>query len=309
MKSKNLKSDKLDNALAEYLDTIQTTNIELDSFVDFDKIRSQMNKISNNLSKLNYLIAGSYEELDKNIERLWSRNPESFALIYDVLAINDIRNKSAIVDNKVYLLEELLQSLEGVKTLIYRSKLADMIVNGNINNFYDYLYGVKVGSDSNTRKNRNGSKNEDDIYDMLVNHYKDNKDIVIETQVNSEIYNILRNDKKRWDFLVINNKNKKKVLLEASFYNSGGSKVSEVCRAYKEIFDNVSVEKDKKNPNLKGINFVWVADGFGMTTIKSALSEVFGYDYICNKNQLLDKVDTLLGLKNTKAKTSKNPKK
>ncbi|WP_281256723.1 DpnII family type II restriction endonuclease [Neisseria iguanae] len=75
----------------------------------------------------------------------------------------------------------------------------------------------------------------------------------------------LGTDVKRFDFVI---KTKQKTyLIETNFYNSGGSKLNEVARAYSDISHKIN-----QYPNYE---FVWITDGQGWLTAKNKLEEAF----------------------------------
>ena len=55
--------------------------------------------------------------------------------------------------------------------------------------------------------------------------------------------------------------------IEANFYASGGSKLNETARSYKQIAQEVE--------GVDGFTFVWFTDGKGWTSAKHNLEETF----------------------------------
>src|SRR5688572_3202640 len=88
----------------------------------------------------------------------------------------------------------------------------------------------------------------------------------------------LVNGKKQFDFQI--SLDNKQYYLETSFYNSPGSKVSEVIRSYSGV-----LEKAQKNE----IKFLWVVDGKGLKSCKELLKTI----YLKNKKFMF----TLAGFK------------
>ena len=75
----------------------------------------------------------------------------------------------------------------------------------------------------------------------------------------------LGEDLKRFDFVI--KTLKKTYLIETNYYNSGGSKLNEVARAYADV-----AVKINKYPNYE---FVWITDGKGWLSAKNKLEEAF----------------------------------
>ena len=70
---------------------------------------------------------------------------------------------------------------------------------------------------------------------------------------------------KRFDFVV---ENKGTIFgIEVNFYSSGGSKLNETARSYKEIAT--------ASKNIKNFQFVWITDGAGWKSAKRNLKETY----------------------------------
>lgn len=286
MKNNKITHEASDKLL-DYFDSLQLTNVDLNTLVDCEKIYDSVEKIKTKINQLNYLICDNITELDKRIASLFNKDPNCFKLLCNLLAVDE--KKMVIVDDQIKSIKELLQSLDGIKRIIYDTKLSVLLTNGSLTNLLPFLYGVKLGTDTNTRKNRAGSNNENSLLNLITEHYKNNENIVIQEQVQSEEFTFLnRRELKKYDYVVTNLKNNHKVLIEASFYNAGGSKVTETCRSYMEIYDRL------KASNKTNIHFLWVADGYGMTTIKGTLKDCIDYGYIVSRKQFLPTLDRLL---------------
>lgn len=74
----------------------------------------------------------------------------------------------------------------------------------------------------------------------------------------------LVNGKKTFDFLI--KFSEQEYYLETSFYNSPGSKVSEIIRSYSGV-----LEKAQKNE----IKFLWIVDGKGLKSCKELLKDIY----------------------------------
>jgi len=73
----------------------------------------------------------------------------------------------------------------------------------------------------------------------------------------------LGDDIKRFDFVI--ETDKKTYLIEANFYNGGGSKLNEVARSYSDLAPKIN-----SNPKFE---FVWITDGQGWLSAKNKLQE------------------------------------
>ena len=70
---------------------------------------------------------------------------------------------------------------------------------------------------------------------------------------------------KRFDFVI---KTSNMIYgIETNFYSSGGSKLNETARSYKQIAQEVNT--------INGFTFLWFTDGVGWKTAKNNLEETF----------------------------------
>jgi len=143
-----------------------------------------------------------------------------------------------------------------VKKLIFASGLAEYLTNGKIKDLKDYCLGVEVGLGTHSKKNLAGSTMEKAVETLLKKYQMEyQKQVPVNFQVNG---------KKLFDFQI--KLGDKEYYLETSFYNSPGSKVSEIIRSYSGV-----LQKAQNNE----INFLWILDGKGLKSVKELLKEVY----------------------------------
>ncbi|MDR0467554.1 MAG: type II restriction endonuclease [Campylobacteraceae bacterium] len=243
-----------------FLSQLSETNSTLDSFVDFEKIKRNVNCISIKLNQLNYLIGR--ENLKEAVEELYLENRTVFQVLDILIAVR--KNKKVIDESgNIVFLETYFETNEKVVKYIETTGLADIFRNKNITNLVDYVFGIEVGLDTNARKNRGGTNME-----KAVSSIFDKAGICYETQVNvAEFSDIksLGDDVKVFDFAI---KTKEKTyLIETNFYNGGGSKLNEVARAYSDVSPKIN--------QYNNYEFVWITDGQGWLSAKNKLQEAF----------------------------------
>lgn len=243
-----------------FLSQLSETNATLDYFTDFKKIKSNVNKISIKLNQLNYLIGK--ENLKEAIRELYDENPKAFEVLDILIAIR--KNKNAKTFNnkgKIVLLTTYFTTPENILEYIEETGLSEVFRNKDVTNLVDYVFGVEVGLDTNARKNRGG-----DNMSKAVSLIFDKAGIVYKKEVNNTIFPeiiSLGADVKRFDFVI---KTKMKTyLIETNFYNTGGSKLNEVARAYSDVAPKIN-----QYPNYE---FVWITDGQGWFSAKNKLEE------------------------------------
>lgn len=131
-----------------------------------------------------------------------------------------------------------------------------------ITNIADYVFGVETGLDTNARKNRGGHTMEKTVETSLMAQGIDYEREMPSSQWPT-VAAVLGTDEKRFDFAI---KSKDKTYLtEVNYYNTGGSKLNEVARAYSEIAPKINA--------LDGFEFVWITDGPGWLKAKNKLEE------------------------------------
>ena len=244
-----------------FLLQLSETNATLDYFVDFEKVKGNVRKIALKLNQLNYLIGK--DNLEEAINDLYEENPKVFEVLDILIAV---RNKNAkTLDNtgKITLLESYFTSPKGVLEYICETGLAEVFKNKEISNLVDYVFGIEVGLDTNARKNRGG-----DNMSKAVSLLFDKEGIYYKKEVNSTLFLDIESlgvDVKRFDFVI---KTKRKTfLIETNFYNTGGSKLNEVARAYSEVAPKIN--------QYENYEFVWITDGQGWLSAKNKLEEAY----------------------------------
>ena len=265
-----------------FMSQLYETNATLDFYCDFEKIQQNDEEIAINLNTLNYLIGK--EDFPEAVKLLWNRDPQVFQVL-DILIAT--RRK----DEKMYLLpdktarpiKELFTTIEGVLEFLNGTGLTKVFQNREIKNLVDYVFGVETGLDSNARKNRSGHVMENWVHDIFIKN-----GIPCEKEVQCkylpDVKAVLGKDIKRFDFVV---KTKKQTyLIEVNFYSKGGgSKPSEVARAYSELSPKIN--------GIGGYKFVWITDGKGwdgVSSFKEAYEEI---PYVYNLTNIQDFVSLL----------------
>ena len=253
---------KVEKNFELFISQLSETNATLDYFTDFEKVIKNTNKIAIKLNQLNYLIGKT--DLTKAIEELYEENPKVFEVLDILIAVRTKDKKKTLNANGEFvLLESYFTSLQGVINYIEQTGLAEVFKNKNITNLVDYVFGVEVGLDTNARKNRGG----ENMAKAVALKFK-GANIPYRAEVDSTEFEEIKSlgqDLKRFDFVV--QTSKKIYLIETNFYNSGGSKLNEVARAYTDIAPKIN-QYDK-------FEFVWITDGQGWLSAKNKLGEAY----------------------------------
>ena len=244
-----------------FLSQLSETNATLDYFVDFEKVKGYVRKIALKLNQLNYLIGK--DNLEEAINDLYEENPKVFEVLDILIAVRNKNTKTLNNNGKIALLESFFTSPKGVLEYICETGLAEVFKNKEISNLVDYVFGIEVGLDTNARKNRGG-----DNMSKAVSLLFDKEGIYYKKEVNSTLFLDIKSlgvDVKRFDFVI---KTKRKTyLIETNFYNTGGSKLNEVARAYSEVAPKIN--------QYENYEFVWITDGQGWLSAKNKLEEAY----------------------------------
>ncbi|MBM6690061.1 type II restriction endonuclease [Fusobacterium mortiferum] len=242
-----------------FLSQLKETNATLDYFVDFEKVKNNVNKVSLKLNQLNYLLGK--ENLKEAITEIYTENKSSFEVLNILIAVRDDKVKT-IYNGKFYSLKDFFDSPEDIYTFIKLTKLEEVFQNHNIKNLVDYVYGIEVGLDSNARKNRGG----DNMSKIIENLFIINN-IPYRKEVKSTEFLELTSlgvDIKKFDFVVVADKI---YLIEVNFYTGQGSKLNETSRSYIDIASKINQNKN--------FEFIWITDGTGWNSAKNKLEEAY----------------------------------
>lgn len=257
-----------------FLESLTPTNLKLNSCVNWEKCLKNKNQISISLNHLNFLLRKNRNEMRECIEELYAQFPKAFEVLPILLAI---RNASEIFldkSNDSTSLQVYLQNQDNIFDFICQSGLIDVFTSGEIRDLNDFVFGIEVGLDTNAKKNRSGQWMEE----LLAKCFRDAK-IDFQEQVHiqefKDLHQAFGKDEKRFEFVI---RGRQTFFIECSFYNSGGSKLNETARSYRELA--------KCFENLPQYRFIWVTDGRGWLQAKNKLQEAYESVEIYNLNHL-----------------------
>jgi len=244
-------------------------------YVDFEKVHKNVDKIKVELNILNTLVGS--DNIEADFDEIVTRYPETLKCIPLLLAVRE--NEIFAIDSDGeynYNFKQANYSVEQYKVFMKKTGLFDLLERRIVSNLVDYVTGVETGLDSNGRKNRGGHLMENLVETYLINaglvknetYFKEMKIGDIEKKWGINLSSLTNDGKtvKRFDFVV---KTETVIYgIETNFYTSGGSKLNETARSYK----NIALEAK----GIDGFAFVWVTDGKGWNSAKNNLAETFG---------------------------------
>lgn len=283
------------NNINNFLKTLEKTNIELNDLIDVHKIIEIIDEMQIKLNTLNYIISSNQMELNQKIEKLFASQPKVFSILPYLVAISKEKIKKSNfnfkLDNKIHNLNEFLNSPKSIISFLELTGLSKLILEGKIKNFVDFLTGIEVGLDTNARKNRIGTKNEKEIDQIITKEFSKYQYISIDRQLILEEFKdkkLLKN--KKIDFIITNQLNNKKVVIETSYYNSSGSKIIETAKSFENLNQIIN--------DIENYYFLWIADGNGINSNSSFIiknSEQFSF--VKNKNNFINSIKEILEIK------------
>lgn len=243
-------------------------------YVNFEKVYRNVDAIKVELNILNSLIGS--KDIENDFEALVTKYPETLKCIPVLLAVRS--NEIYAIDSDgefTYNFKKPNLSIEQYKIFMRKTGLFDLIANHVVNNLVDYATGVETGLDSNGRKNRGGHLMENLVEGFIqkagfvkgTTYFKEMNISEITEKWGIDLSAISNQGKmeKRFDFVI---KTEDMVYgIETNFYASGGSKLNETARSYKQIA--------QESDTIDGFTFVWFTDGKGWNNAKHNLEETF----------------------------------
>lgn len=243
-------------------------------YIDFDKVYRNVNDIKIELNILNSLIGST--DIENDFKNTITKYPETLKCIPILLAVR--ANEIYAIDGDgefSYDFKKANYSPEQYAVFMRKTGLFELLENHIIHTLVDYVTGVETGLDSNGRKNRGGHLMEDLVESFIVKAgFVKGKTYFKEMYIHeiTELWDIdlsaISNSgkaEKRFDFVI---KTDKCIYgIETNFYASGGSKLNETARSYKQIAQEVAT--------INGFEFVWFTDGSGWTSARHNLEETF----------------------------------
>lgn len=274
------------------MDTLSESIFTWDYFVDFPKITYNIDSMRNELLELNSLLESTEDTIDNDFLSIIRNHPKIrkvlpilVALRQDALKkrpiINNIENM--VAESKDYLFNTKIPLnvyIEEELSIFFKtSGLRDLFSMRKISNIIDYAKGIEVGMDTNARKNRTGESMEN----IVESHLKDFCDetgfqymeqatagkLLYDWDVTIQLDKISR----RFDFALYS-PDQRLYFIETNYYGGGGSKLKATAGEYQSL---------EKFLHSQGHEFIWITDGLGWKTARTALEEAFhSNDYIFN---------------------------
>lgn len=243
-------------------------------YIDFETVIRNKDSIKIELNIMNSLIGSS--NIEEEFDSLLVNYPQILKCIPILLAKREMEIFCMDKEGAYkFIFDYMGCSPEEYKIFMRKTGLFDLMQKHLVNNLVDYVLGVETGLNSNARKNRGGHLMEDLVerYIIEAGFVKDKtyfkemylSDVEKKFFLNLSSISNQGKTKKRFDFVLV--KDGIIYAIECNFYSSGGSKLNETARSYK----NIALE----SKNIKNFKFVWFTDGKGWESAKNNLQETF----------------------------------
>lgn len=285
--SKCLNMDKFDKIVEHFHDTIIDTNRDYKFFVDWEKVKNNVDKHKIEFNILNSLIGS--RDFEKDLFHILSKYPEVVPCIPILIALREMKLKviddfyCSDTDIVEYDFKKRKLSSEEINEFIEffdKTGLKHFFTHLSFRSIEDYVTGVEVGMDTHARKNRSGNAMEmvlkpliEEINQKLGIHHmlfqKPFKKLLKEYGIS--VSTSLKN--RNADFIILKNKDNV-VNIEVNFYSGTGSKPQEIVDSY------INRQEELRE---NGFKFIWITDGFGWKGQKNQIRKGFEkVDYLLN---------------------------
>lgn len=272
-----------------WLKQLRKNIINQDYYIDFAKnqnfIQNKLDYFKTEIILLNQLLTSDNKE--KLFLEILKQNRNILAVISFIYSLRDNVAYLEIPNNGIKKLDfdTFTNNDEDYLYFLKLSGFFTFIELVKLTSFYDVIIGVGFGIDTNARKNRVGKAMEWIIYQHLIkadfNVAKQCSLSTIEKALGYKFSNDLSKSIKKFDFVISTGNSYYGI--ETNFYQSSGSKLNEIARSYRTIYNET-----KNIPNFK---FIWITDGCGWLHNKTVLKETFDvFDNIYNLKELEDGV-------------------
>lgn len=258
----------------EWLSTFRDSIANYEYYIDFEKVHRNVDSIKVELNILNSLIGST--DIEKEFIRIVSVYPETLKCIPLLLAVRSNEIYAIDADGEyTYDFKNKKCSAEQYAVFMRRTGLFELMEKHIIHSLVDYATGVETGLDSNGRKNRGGHLMEELVEQYIIkagyvkgrSYFKEMyiHEIVEKWGIDLSAISNQGKAEKRFDFVI---KTENMIYgIETNFYTSGGSKLNETARSYKQIAQEVDT--------IDGFTFIWITDGKGWQSARRNLEETF----------------------------------
>jgi type II restriction enzyme len=283
-----LQVSSLNELVSKFQESLIPTNRTPEFFVDWPKIRENVNKVRIELALWSSLIGS--KNVEEDFKRLVKEYPEALKAFPILLAIREL---------EFPVISDFFGSEESVKKYNFNRNRGESLSRIEVESYFDfartsgvldlfrqvkqifdYVLGIEVGMDTNARKNRSGYAMERIMRPVIDSM---SKSIGFESIFQKKFGAV----KELWgtvpprslinresDFILF--KSGKLANIEVNYYSGAGSKPEEIVDSY---------INRKRELGISGWKFIWITDGDVWRTSTNQLQKAFmNIDYVLNLN-------------------------
>lgn len=274
-----------DEKFAQFMNTRFPTNRTPKYWVNWKKVRENVAEYELYLTTLNYLVGK--RDIQEAATFLFTKQPELLKAVPLLLASREselsvLTMQEGSTDLSYYDLDfgnPDISKLSDYMKFMNDSGILEFISEDVHQSLVDYVSGIEVGLDSNGRKNRSGTMNED-ILELNLKRVTQNTGWEYATQATGkmilakwaiEVPEVLQSGAKggrRYDGAIFNPERNEVTIIETNYYGGGGSKLKAVSGEFSSIYAT-------SLKNAAHVNFAWISDGLGWDTAKNPMREAF----------------------------------
>ncbi len=274
----------IDEILQAFRDSLLDTNKSFNYFVNWQKIKQNVEKFNVEINILNSLVGS--KNIKSALSKLLLRYPEVISVFPIIIAVREQEIK--LIDDSdnftksFHFKKQKKLTDDDIQAAVHfcnKSGILDLFTDIKIRNLKDYILGVEVGMDTNARKNRSGIAMELAVKPTIDALKREIPALDIEFQktfkfiakkYKTPISQNLANRKS--DFVI--RKDNTFINIEVNYFDGQGSKPQEIVDSY----------INRQNELLgAGWKFIWITDGRGWrdgtNQIKKGFLEI---DYLLN---------------------------
>lgn len=280
---KTLGAQTEETVVERFFASLAITNRTHDFFVDWDKVRHNVQALSAEIALLGSL-AGSAQP-EANLRLLLRRYPEVARAIPILVAVRDLKFKvledvQSVQQYSDYDFSKLTLTQDDVEAIVrFCAKTGISSMLASTQALRDYVLGVEVGTDTNARKNRSGTAMEDLISPVVDQLAREQKGLRVRKQKRfSELAQLdgipapRGLEDRRFDIVVLTDT--RRFNIEINFYAGGGSKPQEIVDSY--------INRHRELTQA-GWELIWATDGYGWKSGASQMRKAFrDMSYVLN---------------------------
>ena len=190
----------------QWFTTMQDSIASWNYYINFEKVYVNVDKIKVELNILNSLVGS--KNIETEFKELLKNYPNILPIIPLLLARREQELKIFEVEKTWHFnFKNSNYSIDDYATFMHKTGLFDLLQNHIISNLVDYMTGIEVGMDTNSRKNRTGKTMESLIEQYLikyglvqnVSYFKQMTTKQIKKKFN---INIVSKSTKKFDFVI-----------------------------------------------------------------------------------------------------------